>query len=1150
MPEPSPEAVEALFQQAADLNAAERGSFLDKRCASDPDLRAAVEELLQFDAEALSEPDFLPSPAVEVRATLPLFAQLKFPKFIGRYRILRRHGEGGMGTVYEAEQDNPRRAVALKVIRGDLVSAEFLNRFRHEAQVLGRLQHPGIAQVYEAGTGEDGQPFFAMEFIRGTPLDDYARVHGLGAPARLELSAKVCDAVQHAHDKGVIHRDLKPANILVDESGQPKVLDFGVARITDADLRSTSSQTQTGQLVGTLSYMSPEQLTARPSGLDGRSDVYTLGVILFELLALRLPYDLEQLPAHEMARVIEHQEASRLGSIARPYRGDLEIIVAKALEKEKTRRYASAGDLASDIRRYLRGEAILARPASALYQLRKFARRNRALVAGVSGVFAALLVGTVVSILFALRADENARAAERARLEANRARDTAEAARGAAQAEAYRAVLSEVKALRAGHQLGWREEALAGLSRLVSMPTPRRDVVELRSEAVATIGEFGVNEVARLQAPELTQYGLDFSPDSQTLVTASGNNDLNLWDVPGRKLLRRLAGVTGRVRGIPGGQVRFLPDGELAVINASRRIAFLTALGRPSARPLIERGMTNAVKLSIDRQGRWLAVGWDDGRIDLFDAGTGRLQRSFSWKPGNFSFSPDGQWLALERPNDSIQLLRADGQGDPFTLGDRRSLAPEFASSAGGVTLASVMGRSLVIWDLDLKEELLRLGGHKESITGVAFSPDGALVATTCGDHMTRIWDARDGRALAVIPGPWFMRSLAFSPDGRYLAASADPGPVCLYEFNGWREQRRLVGHTYSAQCVTFHPRLPRLASGSDDCSIVVWDAEKASGVRRWQAYKIWVTGLTYSPDGSLLASACGNSSAYSFENDHSIHLWNADLGMLKKRLPRPPPMGVHALAFDPTGRRVLAGDDGGTVYLWDVESAKTVRRENLDASPIRSAVFANGGRQVVVGHFGGTVALIDLEGKGLLRRILIPEGCARLTVDDHSQRVIVGDRNGGLSTLTLPDLTVVHKLAHAHADDIFALILSSDGRLLATSGRDRRVVLREARTFEPWFTFPTWTNLVKDLAFDASGRWLALAGADSEIALWDLTLLHEGLEAVGLAWGEPRPAVAARAGSARSHVSTAFPAPSTSLVVGGRPQPSSVPWPIAGPRR
>ena len=218
--------------------------------------------------------------------------------------------------------------------------------------------------------------------------------------------------MQHAHEKGVIHRDLKPGNILVDETGQPKVLDFGVAHVTAVDLLTTASRTQAGQLLGTLSYMSPEQIAADPAGLDGRSDVYTLGVILFELLAHRLPYQLEQLPVHEVARVIREQEPSRLGSIDTLFRGDVEIIVAKTLEKDKKRRYASAGELASDIRRYLRGEAILARPASALYQLRKFARRHRALVVGASGIFMAILAGTVVSIVFALCAAENARVAE------------------------------------------------------------------------------------------------------------------------------------------------------------------------------------------------------------------------------------------------------------------------------------------------------------------------------------------------------------------------------------------------------------------------------------------------------------------------------------------------------------------------------------------------------------------------------------------------------------------------------------------------------------------------------------------------------------------------------------------------------------------
>ena len=219
--------------------------------------------------------------------------------------------------------------------------------------------------------------------------------------------------------------------------------------------------------------------------------------------------------------------------------------------------------------------------------------------------------------------------------------------------------------------------------------------------------------------------------------------------------------------------------------------------------------------------------------------------------------------------------------------------------------------------------------------------------------------------------------------------------------------------------------------------------------------------------------------------------------------------IGVSArLTFDPTGRRLASGDDEGVVTLWDVESGKIVRRERLQASPVRSAAFVNGGRHLIVGHVRGTVALFDLEATGLRRRVELPHGCTALVADDRRELVLVGDSKGELSALALPDLTVVHHLANAHDNEIFSLSLSPDGRLLATSGRDRRVVLRDARTFEPWFTFPAWTGLVKDLAFDASGRWLAFAGADSDVGLWDLTLLHEDLQAAGLAWDQPPPAV------------------------------------------
>src|SRR5437762_865163 len=229
MPVPAPEAVEALFQQTADLDPERRSAFLDEQCAGDPDLRAAVEELLHFDAKAQSAPDFLRSPAADVRAAFLPTAPGIVPASLGRYHVVRRLGEGGMGTVYEAEQDDPQRTVALKVMRPGLDSPDLRKRFAQEARILGRLHHVGIAQLYDAGATEDGRLYFAMEFIRGLRLDEHVRRHVPDARARLELVARVCDAVQHAHEQGVVHRDLKPANVLVDETGPPKVLDFGVA---------------------------------------------------------------------------------------------------------------------------------------------------------------------------------------------------------------------------------------------------------------------------------------------------------------------------------------------------------------------------------------------------------------------------------------------------------------------------------------------------------------------------------------------------------------------------------------------------------------------------------------------------------------------------------------------------------------------------------------------------------------------------------------------------------------------------------------------------------------------------------------------------------------------------------------------------------
>jgi hypothetical protein len=415
------EQVAALYHSACERAPAERYAFLIEACRGDEDLRREVESLLNQDA---SQDGVLER--VVQDSLLRSIPRRPLPAAIGRYRILGLVGEGGMGAVYEAEQDNPRRTVALKVVKPGLAAPELLRRFEQESQALGRLQHPGIAQIYEAGAADAGsgpQPYFAMEFIRGLALLDYAKGQNLNTRQRLEIMAKVCDAVQHAHRRGIIHRDLKPGNILVDDAGQPKVLDFGVARITDTDVRTTR-QTDLGELVGTLAYMSPEQVLADPLEVDTRSDVYALGVVLYELLAGRLPYEISG-KVHRAVQTIREEDPAPLSAVSRAYRGDVETIVAKALEKDRAQRYSSAAELAADLRRYLADQPILARPPSARYQLRKFASRHKGLLAAAVAMSLVLIAGAFASGWEAIRANRAERSAIAAEHNAVKERDRA-----------------------------------------------------------------------------------------------------------------------------------------------------------------------------------------------------------------------------------------------------------------------------------------------------------------------------------------------------------------------------------------------------------------------------------------------------------------------------------------------------------------------------------------------------------------------------------------------------------------------------------------------------------------------------------------------------------------------------------------------------
>ncbi len=470
---------EAIFHVARRIGSPEdRRRYLEQRCGDDAALRERVEALLRVHDEStgnflgpLAGPPAAAPAGPTIDQTPPLPLAERPGSRIGPYKLLQEIGEGGMGTVFMAEQDKPvRRRVALKVIKPGMDSAQVVARFEAERQALALMDHPNIARVLDVGSTDTGRPYFVMELVKGVPITEYCDANHLTPRARLELLVPVCQAIQHAHQKGIIHRDIKPSNVLVtlhDGTPEPKVIDFGVAKAIDQRLTERTLFTQIGQVVGTPEYMSPEQAEMSGLDIDTRSDIYSLGVLLYELLTGSTPLERRRLReagfAEILRRVCEEEPprpSTRLSTteeivsiaaqrktepakLARLVRGELDWIVMKALEKDRTRRYATANGLARDLQRYLADEPVEAGPPSARYRMGKFARRYRAALATAAAFAIVLVAATAISTWLAVRAAKAKEEAVRAyaaeaeqRQQAQDLRGIAEQKSGEAQAQA------------------------------------------------------------------------------------------------------------------------------------------------------------------------------------------------------------------------------------------------------------------------------------------------------------------------------------------------------------------------------------------------------------------------------------------------------------------------------------------------------------------------------------------------------------------------------------------------------------------------------------------------------------------------------------------------------------------------------------------
>jgi serine/threonine protein kinase len=810
----------AVFDTARQLAPADRAAYLDQACAGDAALRQRIERLLQASEQAGA---FLQEPApgaeraqgAEAASTLTLNTAARGEKAgdrIGHYKLLQQIGEGGCGLVYMAEQEEPvRRRVALKVIKLGMDTKSVIARFEAERQALAMMDHPNIAKVFEAGATETGRPYFVMELVRGIKITDYCDEHNLSTKERLELFIQVCNAVQHAHQKGIIHRDLKPSNILVasnDGVPVPKVIDFGIAKTTTGQhLTDNTVFTAFEQFIGTPAYMSPEQAELTMQDVDTRTDIYSLGVLLYELLTSRTPFDAKELLAcglDAMRRTIREQEPQRPSTrlstmladeltttakhrhtegvkLIHLLRGDLDWIVMKCLEKDRQRRYESVNGLGADLERYLRDEVVEARPPSAFYRLQRVARRHRFAFAASAAIALTLVLGVIVSMWQAVRATRAEHQQRWLREEAQEAqiqeasqRRRAEELRGTAEIALYQARLNENHALRIGLPQGWSKLAFRNLSSNAAMNLPERDRVELRQEAALCMEELDVRKVAELEGHSMEVWALDFSLDSALLASADYGGVSIVWQVATREVLREFkdpaAGSVRRYTSFaPFPSIRFNPRGGEVALTTWRHS--VEALGLMNQADAILRltSHANAKYLDYDRFGNVIAVAWTDNCVGAYDTVSGNLIREVDGIGGMVATAPDGRAMATVGAEETILLQSLTTADPPVVLGQHRKVRRLTFSPLGNLLASASEDHSVRIYDVKEARELFTLLGHKARVHNAVFRNDGRLVVTVSDDRTARLWDIHTGQTVLTIrpeTGEPILAA-AFSPDGR-----------------------------------------------------------------------------------------------------------------------------------------------------------------------------------------------------------------------------------------------------------------------------------------------------------------------------------------------------------------------------------------------
>jgi WD40 repeat protein len=1053
------ERIKDLLHQAMQLTADRRGPFLKEACCADEPLRLEVESLLAADAAA--PPSFLKVGPDEPESSGELAAGQLFEQ---RFRLIRKLGEGGMGQVWLAEQIAPvRRQVAVKLIRAGMYDSSVFQRFHSERQSLAMMDHPCIAKVFDAGTTAFGQPYFVMEYVPGIAITEYCDERKLKIDARLELFMRACDGVQHAHQKAIIHRDLKPANILVlevDGTPTPRIIDFGLAKPT-APSEDATVYTQFGQFMGTPGYMSPEQADPAVRDIDTRTDVYSLGVILYVLLTGMQPFEAKRKqrpPLDVWLRRLREEDAPVLSSklnadrdsaimvafarstepkqLVRRLRGDLDGIVSKALQRERELRYATPAELAADLKRHLNHEPISARPATVAYQVRKFIRRHRIAAAVAGAVAAAAIIASIAGLIAIKQEPEVA---------AQRLRD--------GDLPAARSIILEV---------------------LINPRFPR-------DRASAAIGVFQQvraedAELALLSGHTERVFDAEYSPDGTHIVTAAADMTARIWDVATGAELLRLSGHTDRIFA-----ARYSPDGTRIVTASRDKTARVwdVKTGRTLLTLSGHADRIDSATYSPDGA-QILTASWDH-TARLWDARTGAEIRRLSGHVDvlySAAFSPDGARIVTASQDKTARIWDARtghtikvlaGHGDYVT-------AAAFSPDGSRIVTASA-DRTARLWDARSGAPIAVLSGHGDVVYSVGFSPDGTRIVSGSWDKTARIWDAASGAALAVLRGHGATVAAAhYSPDGAHIVTASQDLTARIWDARVGAQLLILSGHEDPLYGAAFSKDGKSIVTASYDQSARIWDARTGQVLQVLLGHTGAVVSGAFSPDGSRVVTA---------SQDGTLRVWDARagnaLGVLRGHLDR-----VYSAAYSPDGTRIVSASRDKTARIWDAQTGAVRRVLAAHADRVYTAAYSADGTRIVTASRDRTARIWDAESGSplgvlaghddeVLTASYSPDG-TRIVTASRDRTARIWDARTGAALLTLL----------GHPDVVDWAQYSPDGRHIVTACDDKIVRIWDASSGVELAALIGHTDVVSSASYAPDGAYIITASADKTARIWD----------------------------------------------------------------